>query len=225
MKSPKNQNNKTVKKTTGRKIFELFVVFALICLAVFLVMLCMNAHVKNSTKSDLYTWEEFEDPSVSGTTHYEAVIVLGCAVWGDYPSPMLADRLRTAALVYKTGCADYVLVSGDGKDPEKYDEIVPMRDFLISEGVPADAIKCDPLGLSTYDTMLRAEREFDISSAVVVTTGFHVARSVYDSRAFGIESVGVEAINTGYVIKPYNYCREFVARCKDIFYALIKPGY
>ena len=58
----------------------------------------------------------------------------------------------------------------------------------------------------------------------MVTTDFHVARSVYDCRAFGIESVGVEAINSGYVIKQYNYYREFVARAKDFVFTIIKPG-
>ena len=73
--------------------------------------------------------------------------------------------------------------------------------------------------------MIRALTVFDIKSAVVVTTEFHVARSVYDCRAFGIESVGVEAINSGYIIRPHNYVREFIARGKDFIFALVKPGY
>ena len=60
--------------------------------------------------------------------------------------------------------------------------------------------------------MYRADAVYHLKSMVVVTTGFHVARGVYDARGFGIDAEGVEAINTGYVIKPYNYCREFVAR-------------
>ena len=37
------------------------------------------------------------------------------------------------------------------------------------------------------------------------------------------KAVGVEAINSGYVIKPYNYFREFVARGKDLVFTIIKP--
>ena len=99
-----------------------------------------------------------------------------------------------------------------------------MKSMLIELGVPEDDIKCDGLGLCTYDTMLRACNIFDIKSAVVVTTGFHLARSVYDSHKFGIESVGVEAVNSGYVIKQNNYYREFIARSKDFVFTLIKPG-
>ena len=186
----------------------------------------MNLHVYNSSAPDVYSLDAFTSGAVSAESHYDAVIVLGCAVWeGGVASPMLADRLRTAAAVYKTGCADYILVTGDSENPVKYDETGAMKTFLIDEGIPEDKIVCDPLGLSTYESMLRAKVLYNIQSAVVVTTEFHVPRSVYDAKAFGIVSVGVEAINSGYVIKPYNYVREFIARGKDFFYALIKPGY
>ena len=213
--------NSSKKKTFIKIILVLFI----LCVIGVVTLAFMNKHVIDSAGPVIYSLESFEKSSVSSDKHYDAVIVLGCAVWDDGPSPMLADRLRTAASVFKTGCADYILVSGDSEHPEKYDETGAMRTFLISEGIADSDIVCDPLGLSTYDTMLRAVTEFDIKSAVVVTTGFHVARSVYDSSAFGIESVGVEAINSGYVIKKHNYYREFVARGKDFVFMLFKPGY
>ena len=212
------------KKTTkkGNRIFlKILLVIFLIGVIGLLSAALMNNHVIGSTKSSVYTLEAFENTDVG---HYEAVIVLGCAVWDYGPSPMLADRLRTAAAVYETGCVDYVLVTGDSEHPEKYDETGAMKEFLMDMGVPESDIVCDPLGLSTYESMIRADKEFGIKSAVVVTTDFHVARSVYDCRAFGIESVGVEAINSGYVIKQYNYYREFVARAKDFVFTIIKPG-
>ena len=212
---------KTDKK--GRKIIlKIFVVLVVLGLIGLLALGLMNNHVIGSTKSSVYSLSDFES---SNDKHYEAVIVLGCAVWDNGPSPMLADRLRTAAAVYKIGCADYILVTGDSEKPEKYDETGAMRDFLIDEGVPSEKIVCDPLGLSTYESMLRAKREYNIVSSVVVTTDFHVARSVYDAESFGILSVGVEAINSGYVIKPYNYFREFIARGKDFVFTIIKPGW
>lgn len=214
----KTKNEKKGKKIFLKIVLALFLigVVGLFCLAL------MNQYVIGSAGDSVYTLDEFE---ASNTEHYEAVIVLGCAVWDSGPSPMLADRLRTAASVFKTGCADYILVTGDSEKPEKYDEIGAMKDFLIGLGISEEYIVCDPLGLSTYESMLRAVKEFNIKSAVVVTTGFHCARSVFDARAFGIESVGVEAINSGYVIKQYNYYREFIARGKDCVFTVFKPGY
>jgi vancomycin permeability regulator SanA len=213
------KNNSKIKSF----FIRLILILVVLCVICGLTLALLNYHVIESTGSVTYSLEDFESSDVS-REHYDAVIVLGCAVWSNGPSPMLADRLRTAAAVYKTGCADYVLVSGDSEYPEDYDETGAMKAFLIEEGVPEADIKCDPLGLSTYETAMRSAYLFDIDSAVVVTTEFHVARSVYDCRAFGIESVGVEAINSGYVIQPYNYCREFVARGKDFVFAIIKPG-
>jgi len=207
-------------KTFFFRLFLVLLVLGVLCGG---ALGLLNYFVIESTRPTVYSLDAFESSDAS-RAHYDAVIVLGCAVWDNGPSPMLADRLRTAAAVYKTGCADYVLVSGDSEHPEDYDETGAMKTFLIEEGVPEADIKCDPLGLSTYETAMRSVSMFDIKTAVVVTTEFHVARSVYDCNAFGIQSVGVEAINSGYVIQPYNYCREFVARGKDFVFAIIKPG-
>ena len=214
---------KTDTKHKGLFLKILLVLFLLGALGLLSAGL-MNNHIINSTRSDVYSLPAFEE--IADNEHYEAVIVLGCAVWDDGPSPMLTDRLRTGAAVFKTGCADYIIVSGDSKEPEKYDETGAMKKFLVEqEGIDADKIVCDPLGLSTYETMLRAVAQYNVSSAVVVTTDFHCCRTLYDSRSFGIRSIGVEAINSGYVIRQYNYYREFIARCKDFVFTLIKPGY
>lgn len=220
-KKTKKTNNSSKLKNVILKAFLVIVALGVIgfaCLGI------LNLHVINSNKAVLYSLDAFESSEVS-SAHYDAVIVLGCAVYKNgVASPMLADRLRTAAAVYKTGCCDYVLVSGDSEHPADYDETGTMKAFLIEEGVPESDIVCDPLGLSTYETAVRAASIFDIKTAVVVTTGFHCARSVYDCSGFGIESVGVEAINSGYVIQPYNYIREFIARGKDFVFMIVRPG-
>ena len=221
----KSQGTRIKSKKPGI-VLKILLVLVIIGFLGVVAMGLMNLHVYNSSSSDVYSLDSFTSGSVSQDAHYDAVIVLGCAVWKDgTASPMLADRLRTAAAVFKTGCADYILVTGDSENPEDYDETGCMREFLINEGIAETDIVCDPLGLSTYESMLRAVTLFDVKTAVVVTTGFHCARSVYDSQHFGIESVGVEAINSGYVIRQYNYYREFIARGKDFVFMLIKPGY
>ena len=222
----RSKKTKITKKSSKLKsvILKIFLVLVALGVIGFACLGLLNLHVINSYKSVVYSLEGFESSEVS-SAHYDAVIVLGCAVYKNgVASPMLADRLRTAAAVYKTGCCDYVLVSGDSEHPEDYDETGTMKAFLIEEGVPESDIVCDPLGLSTYETAVRAASLFDIKTAVVVTTEFHCARSVYDCSGFGIESVGVEAINSGYVIQPYNYIREFIARGKDFVFMIVRPG-
>lgn len=213
------------KKAKSKSVFKVLLKILLVLLILAIVgvgsLVLVNKHVIDSTRGDVYTLDGFIS---NNNSHYDCVIVLGCAVWGNTPSPLLKDRLLTAVSVYNSGCCDYILVSGDGLNPLDYDEIGPMTDFLIEEGIPADKIKKDPLGLSTYESMLRAEKEFGISSAVIVTSDFHLARALYDARAFDYLSVGVEAIQSGYTLSKSNYEREFLARGKDFVFALIKPG-
>lgn len=221
MGKTRSKRAKRAKKSSfGSFIAKLFLAIVIVGVLGVAAMGVMNVIVIQSSKSDIYGIDDF----TASHEQYDAVIVLGCAVYKDgTPSPMLADRLRTAAEVYKTGCAGYLLVSGDGKDPSDYDEISAMKEFLIDEGIPESDLVCDPLGVSTYETMRRAFTEYGIKSAVVVTTDYHLSRAVYDCQKFGIVSVGVEATLPGYVIQPYNYFREFIARAKDCVFMVIKP--
>ena len=103
-------------------------------------------------------------------------------------------------------------------------EVGVMRAYAIEHGVPSEDIFMDHAGFSTYETMIRADKIFGIKKAIVVTQAFHLARSVYDCRSFGIDCRGVEAINSGYVVLPKNYVRETVARAKDLIWCIIKPA-
>ena len=136
-------------KKTSKKLWVILKILLVLVIIGFLGVAAlglMNIHVYNSSSPDVYSLESFTSSSVSSDAHYDAVIVLGCAVWeGGVASPMLADRLRTAAAVFKTGCADYVLVTGDSENPEDYDETGCMKEFLINEGISESDILCDPL--------------------------------------------------------------------------------
>ena len=105
-------------KTFFFRLFLVLLVLGVLCGG---VLGLLNYFVIESSRPTVYSLDAFESSDAS-RAHYDAVIVLGCAVWDNGPSPMLADRLRTAAAVYKTGCADYVLVSGDSEHPDDYDE-------------------------------------------------------------------------------------------------------
>ena len=124
---------KSEKKGIRKVILKIFLILVILGLAGVAVLGGINIFMLTDTKPDVYTLDVFESGEASSALHYQAVIVLGCAIWGNAPSPMLADRLRTAARVYKTGCCDYVLVTGDSAEPERYDETGVMAGFLVNE--------------------------------------------------------------------------------------------
>ena len=118
-------------------------------------------------------------------------IVLGAAVDADgQPSPWLAHRLDTAAELYTSGRVEAILVSGDNRRAG-YDEPTVMRRYLLSQGIPDQAIAVDYAGFDTYDTCVRARRIFGIERALLVTQDFHEPRAVAICRAVGVDVEGV----------------------------------
>lgn len=136
-------------------------------------------------------------------------IVLGAGVFGNEPSPTLATRLDGAIELFRAGKVDHLLMTGDNSRPD-YDEVTAMREYAVARGVPGAAITRDYAGFDTYDSCIRARDIFGVSSAVVVTQDFHVARAVYTCRALGIDAVGFAVPDWAFRPEqlPYPYQRD-----------------
>ena len=149
--------------------------------------------------------------------HAQAALVLGAQVKPDgTPSDMLADRIAAAAELYKAGRVNKLLLSGDHSRLD-YDEVGTMRRLLLAQGIPAQDIFTDHAGFDTWDSAQRAKRVFDVSSAVVVTQRFHMARALYDARRAGLKVTGFAADRRDYgrVMRRLEV-REAAARVKTL---------
>jgi vancomycin permeability regulator SanA len=111
-------------------------------------------------------------------------------------SPMLAARVRQAAESYRAGRVQKILMTGDNSRTD-YDEVTAMQRYAIELGVPADVIRLDYAGFSTYESCYRARDIFGIRDAIVITQGFHLPRAVYTCAHFGIDTVGLETDDRG----------------------------
>ena len=132
-----------------------------------------------------------EGPGDGEAARAPVAIVLGAAVDADgQPSPWLAHRLDTAAELYTSGRVEAILVSGDNRRAG-YDEPTVMRSYLLSRGIPDQAIALDYAGFDTYDTCVRARRIFGIERALLVTQDFHEPRAVAICRSVGLDVDGV----------------------------------
>ena len=148
---------------------------------------------------------------------YDVILVLGCGVKPNgEPSDMLEDRLLTAIALYEQGVAPTVLLSGD-HEYDDYNEIEAMKTFCLNAGIPEQAIVCDRYGLSTYDSIVRAESLFGVTRAVIVTQKYHLYRALYIARKSGMEAIGVDADIRTYRLQWYRDLREVLARCKDFY--------
>lgn len=150
----------------------------------------------------------------------DTLIVLGCHLWGDGPSLFLRMRLDAALEVYEQGLAQNIIVSGGQGPDEVMPEAKAMMIYLVNRGVPEHRIFMEDLSTSTYENVKFSKEVMDregFKSAIIVTSDFHIFRSVMIARKLGIEASGAPAaipeilgVRTRYVL------REIPAIYRDI---------
>jgi vancomycin permeability regulator SanA len=142
-----------------------------------------------------------------------AAIVFGAGLWRDgSPSPVLRDRVATAAQLYFAGKVKKLLMSGDNSYIY-YNEPGAMHEYAIGLGVPEEDIVLDYAGRRTYDTCYRAKEIFGLKEAILVTQPFHLPRALYTCNQLGLKAVGVPADQLDYRIRAqaYWHAREILA--------------
>lgn len=162
----------------------------------------------------LYTTRTHIAHNIDTLTPAQTVMILGAGVYqsGEL-SLILKDRVDTALSIYQAGKANRILVSGDNST-SKYNEVIPVRQYLLERGVPADHIFLDYAGFNTYDSMYRARDVFEVDSAIIVTQAFHMPRAVYIADALGISVQGYPSEITDIYLS--NHIREMLARVKSV---------
>lgn len=191
----------------------------LLCLIFAQIPILINAYMYEFSSRYILTVEEASEGK------FDCVLVLGAGVWGESPSPMLEERLNRGIEVYKTGCADRILMSGDHGRTE-YDEVNVMKDFAVGKGAVAEEVFMDHAGFSTYESMYRAKEVFQVEKVVIVTQKYHLYRAVYNARRLGLDAYGVAAdgqYNYSLPVRTFNNARESLARCKDFLWCIFKP--
>ncbi|MFW5640822.1 MAG: YdcF family protein [Thermodesulfobacteriota bacterium] len=131
---------------------------------------------------------------------FDVIIVLGAAVWeGHRPSPALRRRLLHGVSLWKQGAAEYLLVTGGlGQYPPAEARI--MKALATEEGVPPEKVLSEDQSASTFESGIRCAkimRDRGWSRALLVTDGYHLARSLLVFRSRGIAAEGSAADRGG----------------------------
>ena len=158
--------------------------------------------------------EPFVASSVEEVPRTDVALDLGASVYRGSPSPILAERADVAIALYKANRVSKILVTGDN-GALSYDEVTPVRKYLLGAGIPSRDIFLDHAGFDTYSSMYRARDVFLVRSLTIVTQDFHLPRALWIARDLGLEAYGVVA--PGREHSPYNYVREIPASFKAIF--------
>jgi SanA protein len=132
-------------------------------------------------------------------------IVFGAGLLHDgSPTPVLRDRITTAAELFFNGKVEKLLMSGDNRFVD-YNEPGSMKAYAIKIGVPEDAIILDYAGRRTYDTCYRAHTIFGLDKAIIITQEYHLSRALYLCNRLGMSAVGVSSDLRTYQRGPYAY--------------------
>ena len=146
--------------------------------------------------------------------HADAIIVLGAAQYNGVPSPVFEARLRKAWELWDEGVAPVIVTVGGAGTGDVFTEAGAGRDWLIAQGLPADALVAVPEGSDTQGSLdatgeVFADRGWD--SAVLVTDPWHTFRSKAMARDVGIDAVAAPA-RSGPVVQTRSAQARYILR-------------
>ena len=148
----------------------------------------------------------------------DVVIVLGAGLAGGEVGTTLARRLDAAVRYHERNPVALIIVSGGLGYRETMSEAYAMFNYLVERGVPAERIALENVAHSTYSNMRYSraiidERFDQVPSVAVITSRFHMFRSVQFARRAGMDATAYSS-GTTFARAPFLYVREVASVVK-----------
>ena len=118
-------------------------------------------------------------------------IVFGTSYWarGGGRNPHYVNRLEAASRLLRLQRVQHLLLSGDNHT-RFYNEPISMWRDLRAANVREEDMTLDYAGFSTFDTLARAVKVFDISRTLLITQSWHLPRALFIADALGLDARG-----------------------------------
>lgn len=208
-----------MKKKAKKTLLSLLLFGIFMAILTIIVVFLLNLQTEKQGLAYIYQ-------DISKAPKAQTVMVLGASVYRNKTmSDMLKDRANTAVEIYKTGKAENILVSGDGKE-KNYNEVEVVKNYLLEQGIPKEKILLDYYGFDTYDSLYRARDIFGVKNIIISTQNFHLPRAIFIAQSLGLTAYGITADKHRYKNMELNIGRELLATVKayfDVFYN-VKPA-
>ena len=139
----------------------------------------------------LAVWRAAHTDDASTIDRVDAILVLGAAQYDGDPSPVFEGRLEHAQLLYEEGKSDTIVVLGGGAPGDRTTEAEAGRDWLVAQGVPADAVVASPVGSTTLESLEAAAawmNDRGMESAFLVSDPWHNLRVKRMASDLGLEA-------------------------------------
>jgi uncharacterized SAM-binding protein YcdF (DUF218 family) len=141
--------------------------------------------------------------------------VLGAAEYRGRPSPVLRARLDHALELYNRRLAPLIMTTGGAGGDPVFTEAGVGRSYLMTKGVPSEAIIVEDEGESTLESTAMAGeimRRMGLHSAIVVSDGYHIYRvkKMLQFRGLNVYGSPRKELSQGFVRDRWNYFKQAV---------------
>ncbi len=144
------------------------------------------------------------------------ILVLGAQMREDGPSVVLQYRLDTAVQYLQDSPDTLCIVSGAQGDNEPCTEAFGMKEYLVSRGISPDRIILEEQAVNTRTNIIYSSKLIPDGSTVgIVTSNFHMYRSLFLCRRFGLNNVSPITAPSTRRYAPNNIIREVCGLMKD----------
>lgn len=152
----------------------------------------------------------------------DAVIVLGAAVHGHEVSRPLKYRLDKAAEYCEKNPDAIIIVSGGKGYQEEISEAEAMKNYLVNCGIDSEKIIKEESSFGTDENFANSKEILrdifgDNYTVAVITSDFHVMRSVWTAK-----QEGLDVSHVGAKIVWYNVPTCYIRECAAFLWYLIK---
>ncbi|MDH2997261.1 hypothetical protein A1D22_06190 [Pasteurellaceae bacterium LFhippo2] len=171
---------------------------------IFFLMLLIDIGTSYLVRHQVYT-------KIEDLPYREYAVVLGTAKFYLSGSPNLYYKYRLDAAndIFEGKKATYLLMSGDNKTAY-YNEPKTMTNDLLRKGIPNQYLKQDYAGYNTLDSIIRADKVFQLKPFTIISQRFHCERALLIAKFHNIEAICYAA---KYPEEHYKVrIREFFAR-------------
>jgi uncharacterized SAM-binding protein YcdF (DUF218 family) len=121
----------------------------------------------------------------------DAIVVLGAAQYNGRPSPVLRARLNHALHLYREGHAPRIIVTGGMGPGDTTSEARVGGQFLVSHGVPSEAVVVQAQGRSTQASMTAVAdwlKQKGLHRVILVSDPFHMFRLRLEAQRTDLEA-------------------------------------
>ena len=205
----KNKNKNLFFKFLNYVLFlsiSAFILMPEIIIAAVIFMVISYLSVSIYSKKYIYS-------SIEDIPYNDVALVLGTSkyLYNGQVNMYFKFRMDAAYELYKSGKVKFILVSGDNRH-KYYNEPRQMRLDLIKLGVNKKHIFLDFAGFRTRDSIIRANKVFELTNFTIVSQPFHNERAILIARQKNINAIAYNAHNVRKLYRARQFPRELGAR-------------